>query len=131
MIKDALFVNVTPAGYFPVSPALFLAERGKNKFDQIFGRIQHSVYLCYMLVFHGSYKKISSFLPAPIWGSNTFDTANEYIIGQSVDGNDGFESGGFGYMYVVDIPNENILFVEDFDAVDGGEILAEVDGGGR
>lgn len=77
-----------------------------------------------MKLYHGSYRKIERFEEKPIWCSNVFDTANNYILCQSNDEANGF----FGYMYEVEIDDSVIVFVDDFTAVDCGEILNTMEG---
>lgn len=76
-----------------------------------------------MTLYHGSYKQIENFKNAPIWCSNLFDTANNYIIAQSEG-----EEGEFGFIYEVEIDESEIVKVEDFVAVDCGSILNEMEG---
>lgn len=76
-----------------------------------------------MKLFHGSYKQIENFKNAPIWCSNLFDTANNYILAQSEG-----EEGEFGFIYEVEIDESEIVTVEDFVAVDCGSILNEMQG---
>lgn len=74
-----------------------------------------------MKIYHGSYKKIENFNEAPIWCSDLFETANNYILCQSEG-----KEGSFGYMYELEIEESDIVFVEDFSAVDCGEILSKI-----
>lgn len=76
-----------------------------------------------MTLYHGSYKEIENFQNAPIWCSNLFDTANNYILAQSEG-----EAGEFGFIYEVEIDESEIVTVEDFVAVDCGSILNEKEG---
>lgn len=74
-------------------------------------------------LYHGSYKKIENFKSEPIWCSNLFDTANNYVLAQSNG-----ESGKFGFVYFIDVDESDICFVEDIDSVDCGDILNGSDG---
>ena len=78
-----------------------------------------------MILYHGSYKKIENFQNAPIWCSTLFDTANNYILCQSEG-----QEGEFGYMYAVEIPESEIVFLseEEWVSVDCGSILNEKEG---
>jgi hypothetical protein len=76
-----------------------------------------------MTLFHGSYKKIENFTNAPIWCSNLFDTANNYILCQSEG-----EGGEFGFIYEVEVDEKEIINIDDFVAVDCGSILDEMEG---